>query len=449
MDEHILAIENEVIDQYLNDDNPRPWIIAFSGGKDSTALTQIVWNSLKQIDPARRTRPVHIVCNNTLVENPTILDYVKKQINLIKSAAIEQSLPVTFEHTIPSLNNSFWVNMIGRGYVAPNSLFRWCTERLKINPTTKYILDQISRYGEVIILLGSRKAESITRATSIKKFEIKGERLSKYQINGAYLFSPIKELTTEEVWFYLAGNESPWHADNSELAHIYRNASDNNDCPLITDTSMPTCGGSRFGCWVCTVVKNDRSMRGLIQSGENWMLPLLNMRNFLAQTIDRDNPEYDPEIYRMPVRRNMDKGIGPYWPKWRYEILRQLLITQATIQKERPEISLITQQELVIIQTVWNRDFIFEYRVSDILDEVYGKHNIPKYKEWTNDEHALLKEACSNNQSDFELINNLLKARHNKLILTNNRGLQKDLERILDEYLFPTYTDVYKQNNNK
>ena len=190
-------------------------------------------------------------------------------------------------------------------------------------------------------------------------------------------------------------------------------------------------------------------MRGLIQSGENWMLPLLEMRNFLAQTIDRDDPQYDPERYRMPVRRNLDTGIGPYWPKWRYEILRQLLKTQALIQKERPDINLITQQELVIIQTVWNRDFISEYRVSDILEEIYGKHHIPKESDLTNNEHAILEKVCSNSKSDFQLINNLLQARHKKLILTNNRGLQKDLEKILDEYLFPTYTDVYKQNNNK
>ena len=137
MEDFLVDIGNEILDQYVNDENPRSWIIAFSGGKDSTTLLQLVWNSIKRLEPSLRKREIHIVCNNTLVENPTILKYVKKQLELLRVAAIEQSMPVTIEHTIPSLNNTFWVNLIGRGYVAPNTLFRWCTERLKINPTAQ------------------------------------------------------------------------------------------------------------------------------------------------------------------------------------------------------------------------------------------------------------------------------------------------------------------------
>ena len=128
----IVRIENEITDQYVNDPNPRPWIIAFSGGKDSTTLLQIVWKALSKLAPKSRGREIHIVCNNTLVENPTVLSYVKQQLKLIGEAAIEQSLPLTIAHTTPSLNDTFWVNLIGRGYVAPNIKFRWCTDRLKI-----------------------------------------------------------------------------------------------------------------------------------------------------------------------------------------------------------------------------------------------------------------------------------------------------------------------------
>jgi len=220
MEDFIVDIENEILDQYINDENPRPWIIAFSGGKDSTTLLQLVWNSIKRLEPSLRKREIHIVCNNTLVENPTILKYVKKQLELLRVAAIEQSMPVTIEHTIPSLNNTFWVNLIGRGYVAPNTLFRWCTERLKIKPTTKYIQDKISAFGEVIILLGTRRAESSTRAKSIMRHEVKGKRLSKHHLPGAYVYAPIKELSTEQVWWFLAENESPWHSNNIDLIHI-------------------------------------------------------------------------------------------------------------------------------------------------------------------------------------------------------------------------------------
>ncbi len=50
-------LEAEIIDQYLYDENPhRPWIIGFSGGKDSTMLLQVVWNALKKI-PKDPTEP--------------------------------------------------------------------------------------------------------------------------------------------------------------------------------------------------------------------------------------------------------------------------------------------------------------------------------------------------------------------------------------------------------
>ena len=449
MEKYIADIEDEIFDQYVNDKNPRPWIVAFSGGKDSTMLLQLVWDSLKKIEPRKRTRQIHIVCNNTLVENPTVLAYVKKQLELIKAAAAEQLMPITLEHTIPSLNNTFWVNMIGRGYPAPNSKFRWCTERLKIAPTTKYIQEEISHYGEVIILLGTRKAESGTRAKSMQKYEIKGSRLSKHVLPGAYVYPPIKNLSTQQVWWYLAESQSPWHSDNAELVHLYRNASDNNDCPLITDISTPACGGSRFGCWVCTVVRNDKCMQGLIQSGETWMTPLLEIRDFLAKTIDRKDPDYRPEQYRMPVRRNFQKGLGPYWPRFRKEILERLLGAQATIQKQRPDVQLITYQELVSIQTIWHRDFIYEYDVADVFEKAHGQRSrLDQISEEVNKEHLLLREVCRGTESDFHLINNLLNAQRSRILLVNTRGLQKDIEKILDEYLYPTFTDVYRKDNH-
>jgi len=47
MSQRINYIENEIIDQYLHDENKtRPWIVGFSGGKDSTVVLQLIWNAL-------------------------------------------------------------------------------------------------------------------------------------------------------------------------------------------------------------------------------------------------------------------------------------------------------------------------------------------------------------------------------------------------------------------
>ena len=267
---NVKELEAEILDQYYNDKNPRPWIIGFSGGKDSTMLLQIVWNSLKGNAP--KERDIYVVCNNTLVENPKIIEYTETVLEKIQSAASQQNLPIKVIRTTPKLEESFWTNLIGKGYPAPNNMFRWCTEKLKINPTTKFIKEKIDDMGEVIILLGTRMDESSTRATRMKNHEVTGQRLRKHILPNAFVFAPLKDVTTDEVWQYIMQVKSPWNANNKELITLYRNAN-SGDCPLVIDDSTPSCGNSRFGCWVCTVVTKDRSMEALIDNGEEWMAP--------------------------------------------------------------------------------------------------------------------------------------------------------------------------------
>ena len=325
-------------------------------------------------------------------------------------------------------------------------MFRWCTERLKISPTSKFILDKINSDGEVIILLGTRSDESSNRAKSIKKHEIKGSRLRKHVFPNAFVFPPIKDVVTEDVWKYLLAAPSPWGSNNRDLVTLYGNAS-GGDCPLVTDITTPSCGNSRFGCWICTVVRKDRSMEGLISSGEEWMEPLLEIRDFLAHTIDRDDPNYDPLKYRMNKRRNNADGLGPYHPKWRKYVLEQILKAQKVIQEDQPNVHLITNQELVAIQVTWYRDYIYEpeYDISTMYSDIFNKKF--QFSGDINDailrEKKLLLESCKNDKKDFTLINDLLALQKTKVLLMNNRGLQKDLEKKLEEHLFPTKKYVY------
>lgn len=79
--------------------------------------------------PFQLRRPVYVVCNDTLVENPIISSYVDEVLEQIQKAAREQDLPIFVRKTIPRLEDSFWVNVIGKGYPVPNTAFRWCTEK--------------------------------------------------------------------------------------------------------------------------------------------------------------------------------------------------------------------------------------------------------------------------------------------------------------------------------
>ena len=456
----------EIQDQYLENDDNRAWIIAFSGGKDSTTLLQLVWYAperLQQDEPKRfegYPRPIHVICNNTLVENPQILKFVEKQLEAIQKAAAEQGLPFSVTQTTPKLEDSFWINLIGKGYPAPNNMFRWCTERLKISPTTKFIQDKISTYGEVIILLGTRSDESSTRAASIKRHEVKGSRLRNHVLPNAKVYDPIKDMTTDEVWMYLQQITNPWTKEkNKELVTLYLNGS-GGDCPLVMDISTPSCGNSRFGCWVCTVVNRDKSMEALISNGEDWMIPLMQIRDFLSDTINRDHPEYAPEKYRMSVRRNGAKTLsedgeiihcGPYWPAVRKYILEELLKAQKIVQKHEADMKLISFQELVGIQVQWHRDFIFEYSVAEIYNKIFETSIVFEDEDdHSRIERETLQESCKTNPKDIRLIQNLLKAQRNKTLLIKKIGLQNDLEAILDENIdpkFTTYYDAYKKNN--
>ena len=424
---NIAYIESEIIDQYLYDESPRPWIIGFSGGKDSTMLLQMVWYALKKIPQELRTRQVHIVCNDTLVENPKIIEFIEQTLYHIQEASIEQSMPFYVKKTSPKLEDTFWVNLIGRGYPAPTSTFRWCTERLKINPTTKYIVETLSEEGEAIILLGTRSDESSNRAKSMKKHQRGTSRLRKHLLPNTFVYAPIKDVAIEELWQYLLQVPPPWGHSNRQLITLYNNAT-GGDCPLVLDKTTPSCGQSRFGCWVCTVVKRDKSMDALIDNGEDWMEPLQGIRDVL---IEYRNPEY-----REPRRRNGEESPGPIKPEFRYDVLKRLIEAQVAIQEYDSSMILISNQELVAIQVIWYRDNIFRHSVADLYNSIYKKEiDMSKVNSNLQKEMELLKKACSQDDNDFNLIKDLLQLERNKMLMVKKRGLLVDLESKIDEHL--------------
>ena len=369
------AIISEIIDQYAYaDKSDRPWIIGFSGGKDSTVLLTLVWIALQRIKqdlpyPFQLRRPVYVVCNDTMVENPIISSYIDDVLVKIEEGARDQGIPIIVKKTVPKLEESFWINVIGKGYPVPNNTFRWCTDKLKIRPTSNFLLEQIDEKGEAIVLLGTRYEESTSRERSMKKHEVQGKRLSKHNTNAnTYVYAPIKELMLEEIWYIINTVSSPWGFDNSILFQIYADASaDDYECPtVVTNKTHSSCGQSRFGCWTCTVVKQDKSMTALIDNGQHWMKPLLGYRNRLVK--DRNISDNRSETRRNGAVAVDEDGHnqGNYTSGYRAKLLKELLEIQKQVQEERPHVTLITNQELIAIQVTWNRDLIFDFNVGDI-----------------------------------------------------------------------------------
>ena len=223
---------------------------------------------------------------------------------------------------------------------------------------------------------------------------------------------------------------SPWGSSNKELAQLYRNAN-GGDCPLVIDTTTPSCGNSRFGCWVCTVVKRDRSMEALIENGEPWMYPLLELRDYLANS--RDSEDYREKIKRDGTER--EGQLGPYNEDTRSTILRMLLEAQKEIQVEQPEMNFITHQELVAIQANWYRDGYYKFKVADIYNSVYNiQIDMDKKNENLKLENDLLKKAVNKQDEKFQLIQGMLATQKTKTLLVKKRGLLSDLEHQIDVY---------------
>lgn len=440
LSKRITTIIDELIDQYLEEDRyNRPWIIGFSGGKDSTVLLTLVWLALQKIREEQADfllkRQIYVVCNDTMVENPIIEEYVETVLQKIQKSAKEQKLPITVKTTTPQIEDTFWSCIIGKGYPVPNNAFRFCTEKLKIKPTSNFITSQVTADGEAVILIGTRISESQQRARSIEKHDIKGQRLSKHPLNpNTYTYAPIKELMLEEVWYIINAIPSPWGFDNKILYNIYLDASaDDYECPtVVTNDSHKSCGQSRFGCWTCTVVKEDKSMTALIKSGIDWMQPLLDFRNKLVKnrnlSENRNSTRRNGQLAVDETGHNM----GNYTMKYRVELLRELLTIQKNVQQHKASINLIKSQELIAIQIIWYRDGNFETTVNDIYNEVYG-YDLPN-DDIGLQERILLEKSC-NNPAHYSLIQELLALQRNKMLLLKKYGLQNDIDARLGAFV--------------
>lgn len=347
----------EVQAVYLAD--TRPWVVGYSGGKDSTATAQLVYMAIEKLSPEKRHKKIHIISSDTLVETPVVVDHIFGSMKLIGEDARKKGLPIDVTIVKPATSETFWVNILGKGYPAPNNQFRWCTDRMKIKPANRFILDQVAEHGEAVVVLGVRMNESATRNQVINSHKIPGQLLSRHStLPNAFVYSPVIDFTTDDIWHFLLQAPSPWGGDNRRLVTLYRNAQQG-ECPLVIDTTTPSCGNSRFGCWTCTVVTADRSMEAMIENGEEWMEPLLEFRGLLASTQDPSVKEVYREHKRrngrVELKTNEEDGIiyGPYKFEFRKELLEKLLTIQRDLIRQDRSFQLITIPELLEIRRLW------------------------------------------------------------------------------------------------
>lgn len=468
----IAALQEEIRTLYLAD--TVPWIVGYSGGKDSTATLQLIWSAIAELPVEQRTKTVHVISTDTLVENPVVASWVSKSLEVMKRSADKQGVPIKPNRLTPRVIDSFWVNLIGRGYPAPRHKFRWCTERLKIRPSNTFISKIVSSNGEAILVLGTRKAESIRRAANMLKHE-KGRERDRLSPNsglpGSLVYTPVEDWTNDDVWFYLMQSNNPWGYNNRDLLGMYAGASADGECPLVVDDSTPSCGDSRFGCWVCTLVEKDKSMTAMIQNDaeKDWMMPLLDLRNSLDFRTAASSNEVDEESSDRHLRdfRRMTGAVqimasgkpvpGPYTQEARGNWLKKLLAAQTYIRRNGPEdvrdLELITLEELQEIRRIWVMD---KHELEDTLPRFYQEATGEAYPGRPLDDNLVLGEAemqelaelCGDNRLHYELTRELLSLTLQQRSSGRRAKLNEKLEKALRRHFYDDREDALRRARN-
>jgi len=347
------GVRARMLEEYRQD-HRHPWVVAYSGGKDSTLLLQLAFELLQGMPQKERRREVHVVANDTLVESPLVIEHLKKSLQSIRQAAQKKKLPVSVTLTEPCVDDTFWVNVIGRGYIPPTRTFRWCTDRMKIRPANHCIKRLVRSHGGAVLLVGTRKSESANRRRSIERREKTNGRLNPHgQINDCHIFTPIADLDDDEVWMELMSSTPPWGETHQELITLYRNAL-GGECPVVlSKEDAPSCGTTspRFGCWTCTVVQKDRSLEGLIESGFEDFESLMQFRDWLQKLRENNNKRMTVRRDGSTKYRNGNRVYGPFKMEVRKEILQKPQRLEAETGRK-----LISQEEIMVIHDVWDRD---------------------------------------------------------------------------------------------
>lgn len=439
-------IIKEIMIVYKHDE--RPWLIGYSGGKDSTLLVSLVYEAVKRLKSARvkLNKKIYVITSDTMVENPIVKEYMHYSSDSINRAADKDhdDLPIEAHIVYPEPEQTFWSRIIGLGYPTPEPPgFRWCTDRLKIMPMNRFVNDQIKESGQIIILLGVRKGESATRFKTITAREIEGKLLNLHNdIPNAYVYNPITEVPNELVWEFLLKDDctSPWGTDMKYLFNLYQGESTSEEQSVLGEVDrdkIPVAGNSRFGCWCCTMVKEDKSMQNFIrQSSGDTMRILTSLRDFRNWLLEirenrtyRDNKRRNGTVYK---KADGSFGLGPFTLQARKMILKRLLMLE-----NETGLELITIDELKAIDKMWDQEGDLSRRsLVNIYAEVKNKrlpwdeYKMPRFDEEDID---TIKRIALKYNLPFELITKLIVSVDNNKNTTRNNRMKKEFDQIIGQ----------------
>ena len=318
--------ESEQAFDYLIEKGYDNWIVTFSGGKDSTTVLVLALEyALRHPDTVKR---MDVVYSDTLIEIPSIHQFAKSILRFLKKFKREKGLNVITHVTSPAMDERFWVKTLGYGYPPPHQMFRWCTRRLKIEPVEER-LKKYFKKDQTAILTGVRYGESRSRDERLNSSCSRGGECGQgvwfqhsEKLNVGYL-APIINWKSCEVWDFLAGFAPRWGYPVLDIQEVYNGQE------------------TRFGCWMCTVVKQDKAMEKTIAQ-DKWahLKPMADFRNEVWDSTR------DPKT-RI---KKKDGTVGKLRLNIRKNLMTKLLEVQSEVGME-----LISTREIAHIKRIWNK----------------------------------------------------------------------------------------------
>lgn len=186
-------------------------------------------------------------------------------------------------------------------------------------------------------------------------------------------------------------------------------------------------------------------MEAMIDSGEAWMQPLLDFRDFLASTNELENKKkwrsHKRRDGRVKAKTDGSGKIirGPYHLWFCKELLERLLTIQVEIQRDGPDptLELITAQELAEIRRLWRMERgDWEDSVPGIVKKTTGKD-----VGWVQDDHGsftatearVLADVCNEAELSPDLVVKLLEAERQLAGMSRRSTIYTRIDSILRE----------------
>ena len=323
-----ISLSIKRITQAIVDDGIENLAVAYSGGKDSTALLILIAETVARSFAGRVK--IHVIYSDTNLELPPLVEAAFATLGHFRSFCKKYGVDYTVHLTERPKEQSFWTLMIGKGYPPPNRYFRWCTDRLKIQPPRSALRKLPEKSG---LFTGVRSDESANRARTLKKGcsadgECGLERWTDAENQeGLSFYAPLIDWRTCKVWDYLYFNNT---------------MSGNEEWPVKNLAETYGTGATRFGCWTCTLVDEDKALQQ-VTSLQKWdyLKPLANFREILLR--EAQLPEN--RLFRATGAK------GKLTLSFRKRLLSELLELQ-----EQTKTAIISEQEVELIYHLWNDD---------------------------------------------------------------------------------------------